>query len=425
MVEIKNVDVYGLAQSMIASGYPKITDAPKEIEETSKDLNFWLRDSKLSKVYKYLEVQKTVESYHKKTPNEVIVCEDYCKFVTRDNQGSVTGEFIVDDEDVSRVISYKWQLSSQGYIQNRNENLSLHRFIMDLDDATLVIDHKDRNRMNNRKTNLRVTLETHNNKNRSLGVNNKTGYIGVVYIAKQGKYRPQIDVDGERKYLGTYSSLEDALYNRLLAEKEYYGTFSPQKHLFEKFGIEVEEDDKNCYKRRLNLSSALKMYKRMSTLGKAGSGSGHDCALKGIAVQFDLKYSLYFIKQLDRYHFNDIVSSMSTMHKITSKGDIESSCNKYVNPEIIDIVNRYIQQYNEATDKDYRYTLFMHIVSNLPSGYEQWARFTTNFLQLKSIHKQRKNHKLVEDWQYFCNWILTLPEFKELALTPHFEGAVG
>ena len=35
---------------------------------------------------------------------------------------------------------------------------------------------------------------------------------------------------------------------------------------------------------------------------------------------------------------------------------------------------------------------------------------------LKTIYKQRKNHKLREDWSAFCEWIETLPYAKELII---------
>lgn len=50
--------------------------------------------------------------------------------------------------------------------------------------------------------------------------------------------------------------------------------------------------------------------KRAFNLAKAKSGSGHDCYMKGILVQFDCHAPQYFWQQLQRYHFIDIVSSM-------------------------------------------------------------------------------------------------------------------
>ena len=48
---------------------------------------------------------------------------------------------------------------------------------------------------------------------------------------------------------------------------------------------------------------------RANKLAKTPCGSGHNKFLKGIIVQFDLKYPEYFSPQLQRYHWIDIVSS--------------------------------------------------------------------------------------------------------------------
>lgn len=189
-------------------------------------------------------------------------------------------------------------------------------------------------------------------------------------------------------------------------------------------------------------------FKRAKNLGTVKSGSGHDCFLKGITVQLDVKFPLYWLKQFQRYHFADIISSQSTMHCIT-KFNLKEQCNKYVDKRIINIVNTYIEYYNNfddeieklkklaknsggtfledafglkmvekinINDKYYdKQELFMLIISNLPSGFEMIMRITTNYLQLKTIYFQRKNHK-IEDWHIFCDWIKELPKFKELIL---------
>ena len=55
----------------------------------------------------------------------------------------------------------------------------------------------------------------------------------------------------------------------------------------------------------------------VSKLFNAKQGSGHDNALKGIIVQFDLTMTSKMSVELERYHFSDFVSSLSTIHKIT------------------------------------------------------------------------------------------------------------
>ena len=57
-----------------------------------------------------------------------------------------------------------------------------------------------------------------------------------------------------------------------------------------------------------NVDLTEKDYKRIKHLGNAVAGSGHDCFLKGIVVQFDLQVPEYIWRQLDRYHFIDYIS---------------------------------------------------------------------------------------------------------------------
>jgi hypothetical protein len=160
--------------------------------------------------------------------------------------------------------------------------------------------------------------------------------------------------------------------------------------------------------------------KRAKTLGNAKPGSGHDNYLKGIIVQFDLQAPEYFWRQFDRYHFHDYISSQSKMHCIT-KMDVDKMCNKYVDQRVINVVNEYIDMYNNYETLKVNpvvYTknhLFQKILSNCPMGFELTARITSNYLQEKSIHFQRRNHKL-EEWQYYCDWHETLPMFTELCL---------
>ena len=152
--------------------------------------------------------------------------------------------------------------------------------------------------------------------------------------------------------------------------------------------------------------------KRVKHLGNAVPGSGHDCFLKGIIVQFDLQVPEYIWRQLDRYHFIDYISSQSKMHRIT-KINLDSVCNRYVYDEVKEILKSIIDKYEAETDTDKKKELFNEIIANTPSGLMLTARMTTNYLQLKSIINQRSNHKM-QEWRYLCDWFKTLPMFKEL-----------
>ena len=149
-------------------------------------------------------------------------------------------------------------------------------------------------------------------------------------------------------------------------------------------------------------------------------GHGHDNALKGIIVQFDLTFSQNAWEQLQRYHFIDFVSSQSKMHKIT-KFTLRQQCNRYVDSRIIDIVQGMIDEYNRLAAipgdnprrKEEMEHLYLRILYNIPCGFELTAGMTTNYQQLKTIYQQRRHHRL-PDWQVFCDWCETLPRFMEL-----------
>lgn len=164
------------------------------------------------------------------------------------------------------------------------------------------------------------------------------------------------------------------------------------------------------------------------------SGSGHANFRKGIRVSFDMKYTQYITKQFQRYHFFDYVSSSSLMHRIT-KMDFTKCCNKYVDDRVIAIMQELISDYNigkekseiiikqgltKYTEKEIEsiknqlYTSWMKIISNCPMGCELFTRVSTNYEQLATIYKQRKNHKLKEDWRTFIKFIDNLPYSDEL-----------
>ena len=169
----------------------------------------------------------------------------------------------------------------------------------------------------------------------------------------------------------------------------------------------------------------------------------HDNFLTGIRVSFDIKYPQYLSPEMQRYHFFDIVTSMSKMHKLL-KLDIKKSCNKYVNQSTIDNILHLIDNYNSILNdpvehtveyysnavfkglngEDYKinnkedalYVAWMQIVSNCPLGLELWMRVSTNYKQLQTIYYQRRHHKLKEDWNAIIKMIKELPYFDTFIL---------
>lgn len=143
--------------------------------------------------------------------------------------------------------------------------------------------------------------------------------------------------------------------------------------------------------------------KTILKLGTDPKGSGHDNFLKGIVVQFDLSFTVKAWTEAERYHWFDIVSSQSTMHRIASMDYSKCFC-EYVTDDIKRELTRLRDKYNETKDpEDY-----LKLLYNCPTGLILTAGITTNYQQLKTIYSQRKLHRLPE-WRWFCEWIKTLP----------------
>ena len=150
---------------------------------------------------------------------------------------------------------------------------------------------------------------------------------------------------------------------------------------------------------------------RAMKLAQAGGGSGHSNFRVGIRVAFDIVYPNYFSPEFQRYHFADIVTSSSKMHRL-AKMDMDTCFNKYVSDDTRSQMKQLLEQYNA----DQTYENYMRLLSNCPLGIELFMRVTTNYEQLSTIYRQRRHHRLQEDWGAFCDMIENLPYAKELII---------
>ena len=160
--------------------------------------------------------------------------------------------------------------------------------------------------------------------------------------------------------------------------------------------------------RRIHFAEAVyndaKEYERAARLGRCERGSGHDCYLKGIDVRANMYTTQNIHRHLLRYKFVDIVSSMSLENNW--REIIESDFHmQNVDPVFRDILRNRMEV---CGDRNY----FLH---NMPMGVLLGISFKCNYLQLKTIHAQRRTHRN-PGWQIICDWIEELPMFKEIVL---------
>lgn len=93
----------------------------------------------------------------------------------------------------------------------------------------IEVDHINRDRLDNRKANLRVISKADNSRNRSTPSNSSTGYIGVSYYQKYGAkpYRAHITFRGRKISLGLYKTAKEASEARTRAATEFHVRLNP------------------------------------------------------------------------------------------------------------------------------------------------------------------------------------------------------
>lgn len=225
-----------------------IGDAPDRIDAAGKHHKRYLCECKCG--------NKLIKDFYKIKSGAKMCKECYLKllpdngvpFERKENVYDLSGEygvgwtnnsnqeFYFDLEDYDKIKSYCWYESKNGYIVayggTEEKTVKMHSLL-----CCSGCDHKNRLKYDNRKLNLRACKQSDNVKNRSIPKSNTSGIIGVSFHKRANRWAAYISCDKTRHSLGFYVDKNEAIVARLSAEKKYFGEFSPQKHLFEEYGI--------------------------------------------------------------------------------------------------------------------------------------------------------------------------------------------
>lgn len=159
-----------------------------------------------------------------KYKNDMVVYSTHAEVILYDKYGNEKARALIDLGDIEKVGKYRWYATEKGYVKSQN-NLRLHRLVMNATEDYLV-DHINRNPLDNRKSNLRMCTQAENSRNVGVSQANSTGFKGVYFEKLNNKYRARIKYNGKRISLGCYMNPVDAAIAYDKKAIELFGDFA-------------------------------------------------------------------------------------------------------------------------------------------------------------------------------------------------------
>ena len=160
------------------------------------------------------------------------------------------------------------------------------------------------------------------------------------------------------------------------------------------------------------------------------AGSDHRKFMRQIFVSVDITAPLYWWKEFQTYKVDTFANSCSTMHKLTyKKFEVDDFSHDHLDSfsmmqlaKLIEYLNKCRENYLGDYGKIHgQKGMWWQMIQLLPSSYNQLRTVTLNYETLLNQYHARKNHKL-DEWHTYCDWIETLPYFKEMCLEVEVNG---
>lgn len=139
----------------------------------------------------------------------------------------------VDDEDFEFLNQWKWRYwkdvkrncTAYAIASIKSRTTRMHRLLLQSKKGD-IIDHRDRDGLNNQKSNLRVCTHSQNNENRKVMSTSKTGIKGV--RSHRRKWKASITKNGKYIYLGLFKNKEEASERYKQEARVLFGDFAYQ-----------------------------------------------------------------------------------------------------------------------------------------------------------------------------------------------------
>jgi hypothetical protein len=144
--------------------------------------------------------------------------------------GNGRGFAVIDDADYPLVKDYTWCLLTKGYagastyVDGKRTTVYIHRIIMG--NPSQEIDHINCNKLDNRRTNLRVATPSNNQANKHKRQGCTSRFKGVYWDSAKSQWHSQIKVNQKSINLGSFDSEADAALAYNKAALHYFGEFA-------------------------------------------------------------------------------------------------------------------------------------------------------------------------------------------------------
>lgn len=202
---------------------------------------------------------------------------------------------LVDSDDHPRLMRYRWQAvrSGKGWYASRgvydrsakrSYPLSMHRALLD-SPSGVEVDHKNRDGLDNRRSNLRLATRSQNTANSPHRANGMSGYRGVTFQRPYRRWAASIESQGCRIHLGNYATAEEAALAYDKGAREVFGEFAYQNF----GGLEVDHvpTDIECTPITDDQirANAIELKRRFAVMRKANVKPCRQCGKIMVGVQ--------------------------------------------------------------------------------------------------------------------------------------------
>jgi hypothetical protein len=212
----------------------KINELPKYVSKVGKKFRVRMTvRGELKQIgrYKTLKeaekiIKETLEKIEKErideiNSREIIRNQDGFAII---KSGNNNGEIIIDDHKYHILIQHSISIDKEGYAMTGG--IRINRLMMNAKEEDPLVDHINKNKLDNRICNLRFSDYGPNNHNRSKKKDATSQYFGVSLETRSKKYKAAIAKDKQKYYLGSFIKEEDAAKAYDKKATELYGTFA-------------------------------------------------------------------------------------------------------------------------------------------------------------------------------------------------------